>query len=554
MTKKIFRSIFLVAVIVFLACTSIIMAVMYGYFSTVQQAKLKDQTDLIVRGEALDGAAYFEGLSPDGYRVTWIDHDGSVLYDSEAAADTMENHKDREEVREAFDNGIGESSRYSSTLSTKTLYRAVLLNDGTVVRVSVTQYTVLSLLLGMVQPIFAVFIVCIVISFLLAHNVAKRIVEPLNVVDLDHPLENDVYDELSPLLVKIDRQQRRIADQKTILQRQQEEFALVTDHMNEGLILLNEKAEVLSINRAAMGLFNAGKESIGCDFLTVDRSIALQNTVKAALQGKHGEVLLTRNGRKYQMNASAILRDGVISGAVLLFFDVTDAADAEQQRREFTANVSHELKSPLQSIMGSAELLENGLVKAEDVPRFVGHIRSEAGRLVVLIDDIIRLSQLDEGDELTAEPVDLLALAQDTAASLADKAEKNGITLKVRGEPLTYRGVRRLLSEILFNLCDNAIKYNRPNGSVTVTVAKEEKGIALSVADTGIGIPPEHLNRIFERFYRVDKSHSKETGGTGLGLSIVKHAAQYHGATVEVQSKEGEGTKFTIHFTGGRAR
>ena len=554
MTKKIFRSIFLVAVIVFLACTSIIMAVMYGYFSTVQQAKLKDQTDLIVRGEALDGAAYFEGMNPDGYRVTWIDHDGSVLYDSEASADTMENHKDREEVREAFDNGIGESSRYSSTLSTKTLYRAVLLNDGTVVRVSVTQYTVLSLLLGMVQPIFAVFIVCIVISFLLAHNVAKRIVEPLNVVDLDHPLENDVYDELSPLLVKIDRQQRRIADQKAVLQRQQEEFALVTDHMNEGLILLNEKAEVLSINRAAMGLFNVGKESIGCDFLTVDRSIALQNTVKAALQGKHGEVLLTRNGRKYQMNASAILRDGVISGAVLLFFDVTDAADAEQQRREFTANVSHELKSPLQSIMGSAELLENGLVKAEDVPRFVGHIRSEAGRLVVLIDDIIRLSQLDEGDELTAESVDLLALAQDTAASLADKAEKNGITLKVRGEPLTYRGVRRLLSEILFNLCDNAIKYNRPNGSVTVTVAKEEKGIALSVADTGIGIPPEHLNRIFERFYRVDKSHSKETGGTGLGLSIVKHAAQYHGATVEVQSKEGEGTKFTIHFTGGRAR
>ena len=322
----------------------------------------------------------------------------------------------------------------------------------------------------------------------------------------------------------------------------------MTDHMNEGLILLNEKAEVLSINRAAMGLFNVGKECIGCDFLTVDRSIALQNTVKAALQGKHGEVLLTRNGRKYQMNASAILRDGAISGAVLLFFDVTDAADAEQQRREFTANVSHELKSPLQSIMGSAELLENGLVKAEDVPRFVGHIRSEAGRLVVLIDDIIRLSQLDEGDELTAEPVDLLALAQDTAASLADKAEKNGITLKVRGEPLTYRGVRRLLSEILFNLCDNAIKYNRPNGSVTVTVAKEEKGIALSVADTGIGIPPEHLNRIFERFYCVDKSHSKETGGTGLGLSIVKHAAQYHGATVEVQSKEGEGTKFTIHF------
>lgn len=548
MTKKIFRSIFLVAVIVFLACTSIIMAVMYGYFSTVQQAKLKDQTDLIVRGEALDGAAYFEGMNPDGYRVTWIDHDGSVLYDSEASADTMENHKDREEVREAFDNGIGESSRYSSTLSTKTLYRAVLLNDGTVVRVSVTQYTVLSLLLGMVQPIFAVFIVCIIISFLLAHNVAKRIVEPLNVVDLDHPLENDVYDELSPLLVKIDRQQRRIADQKAVLQRQQEEFALVTDHMNEGLILLNEKAEVLSINRAAMGLFNVGKESIGCDFLTVDRSIALQNKVKAALQGKHGEVLLTRNGRKYQMNASAILRDGAISGAVLLFFDVTDAADAEQQRREFTANVSHELKSPLQSIMGSAELLENGLVKAEDVPRFVGHIRSEAARLVVLIDDIIRLSQLDEGDELTAESVDLLALAQDTAASLADKAEKNGITLKVRGEPLTYRGVRRLLSEILFNLCDNAIKYNRSNGSVTVTVAKEEKGIALSVADTGIGIPPEHLNRIFERFYRVDKSHSKETGGTGLGLSIVKHAAQYHGATVEVQSKEGEGTKFTIHF------
>ena len=548
MTKKIFRSIFIVAMVVFLSCLGIIMLVMYDYFSSVQQSKLADQTDLAVRGVVMGGMDYLESVNPNDYRITWIDKDGTVLFDSEADPAEMENHSSREEVREARQAGVGESERYSTTLSTKTLYRAVSMDDGTVLRVSVTQYTVLSLLLGMIQPILIVFLIGLVLSLLLAHNVAKRIVEPMNTIDLDHPLENDVYDELSPLLTRMERQHRQIDFQKKELERKQEEFTMVTDRMSEGLVLLNVKGEVLSINRAAKELFDTGSQCVGKDFLLVDRSLVLQNVVKSALNGHHGEVLLERNGGKYQIKTNTIFREGEISGAVLLAFDVTEESNAEQQRREFTANVSHELKSPLQAIMGSAELMENNLVKKEDMPRFIGHIRSEAGRLMVLIDDIIRLSQLDEGGELPAEDVDLYALSEETLKTLKSKAETRDISLELKGETTVIRGVRRLLSEIIYNLCDNALIYNKDGGKVTVSVTNDKTCAVLSVADTGIGIPEEHRSRVYERFYRVDKSHSKETGGTGLGLSIVKHAAQYHGASIEMNSEVGKGTVFVLRF------
>lgn len=548
MTKKIFRSIFIVAMVVFLSCLSIIMLVMYDYFSSVQQNKLKDQTDLATRGVAMAGMDYLESLQPEDYRITWIDADGTVLFDSKADVTQMENHGTREEVKEAFTAGVGESERYSTTLATKTLYRAVAMDDGTVLRVSVTQFTVLALLFGMLQPILIVFLVGLVLSLILANQVSKRIVDPMNIIDLDHPLDNDAYDELSPLLTRIDKQHRQIDFQKKELERKQEEFTLVTDHMSEGLVLLNSKGEVLSINKSAMELFAADRDCVGKDFLLMDRSLAVQNVVKAALNGHHGEVLLDRNGGKFQLNTNTILWEGEINGAVLLSFDVTEESAAEQQRREFTANVSHELKSPLQAIMGSAELMENNLVKKEDMPRFIGHIRSEAGRLMVLIDDIIRLSQLDEGGELPAEDVDLFRLADETVEALMPKAEAKQIDFKLEGESTVIRGVRRLLSEIIYNLCDNALIYTPEHGAVTVTVKNDKTCAVLTVADNGIGIPEEHRNRVFERFYRVDKSHSKETGGTGLGLSIVKHAAQYHGAALEMESEEGKGTVFTLRF------
>lgn len=548
MTKKIFRSILLVAMLVFFACFGIIMAVMYGYFSDIQQNKLKDQTDLAVHGVTIGGMDYLESLHTEEYRITWIAEDGVVLYDSDADAATMENHADREEVTEAQRVGVGESERYSTTLSTKTFYRAAELMDGSVLRVSVTQYTVLSLLLGMIQPILIVFLFALILSLLLAHNLSKRIVGPMNCLDLDHPLENDAYDELSPLLSRMEQQHREIVFQKEELERKQEEFTLVTDHMDEGLVLLNERGVILSINTAAKNLFGTTRNCIGKDFLTVDRSLPLQNALKATFNGQHGEVLLERDGRTYQVKTNAILRDGGVRGAVLLSFDVTEENLSEQHRREFTANVSHELKSPLQAIMGSAELMENGLVKEEDRPMFIGRIRSEAERLVILIDDIIRLSQLDEGGEFPYEDIDLLALTNEIKEELEEKAEKRNITIAVAGESVSMHGVRRLVNEIIYNLCDNALKYNKEYGTVTMVVRKDEDYAVLTVADTGIGIPEEHLDRIFERFYRVDKSHSRETGGTGLGLSIVKHAAQFHNAIIDVKSSDGKGTTFTVKF------
>ena len=546
MTKKIFHSILLVAGAVLLASLLVIMGCLYEYFGSVEKKQLRDELELASAAVERSGKEYLSGISSDRYRLTWIARDGTVLYDTVTDAESLENHADREEVRQAFTNGEGESTRYSSTLLQKTMYSAHKLRDGSVLRISISRATAGVLLVGMVQPILVVVIVAFILSAVLAKSLSRRIVRPLNELDLEHPLENDAYEELSPLLGRINHQHRQIDEQMMELERQKMEFSQITGSMREGLVLLDEKERVLSINPAAYKLFDADERSVGQDFLTIDRSHDIRQAIAEAMTQGHGEARAERGGCIWQFDVSRIASGDTAVGAVLLAFDITDRETAEQNRREFTANVSHELKTPLQGIIGSAELLENGMVQPDDVPRFVGHIRKEAQRLVTLIGDIIRLSQLDEGDEMPRETVDLLTLSQETASDLQAAAEQKNVSLFVEGESMRVNGVRRLLYEVIYNLCDNAIKYNVEGGSVKVSVGTEGGKAVVSVADTGIGIAPEHQSRIFERFYRVDKSHSKASGGTGLGLSIVKHAVQYHHGTVELKSEEGKGTTIRV--------
>ena len=546
MTKKIFHSILLVAGTVLLASLLVIMGCLYEYFGSVEKKQLRDELELAAVAVEKNGTEYLSQLSSERYRLTWIENDGTVLYDTVTDAESLENHADRVEVKQALEYGEGESTRYSSTLLQKTMYCAERLADGSVLRISMSRATAGVLLVGMGQPILVVLIVALILSSVLAKSLSHRIVQPLNKLDLEHPLENDAYEELAPLLGRINRQHLQIDEQMDELQRQQTEFSQITSSMREGLVLLDEKEHVLSINPAAEKLFGTDESCVGQDFLTIDRSHDMSLAIERAMDEGHSEVRVERGGRIWQFDVSRIGASGAAVGAVLLAFDITERETAEQTRREFTANVSHELKTPLQGIIGSAELLENGMVQPDDVPRFVGHIRKEAQRLVTLIGDIIRLSQLDEGDEMPRETVDLLTLSQEAADDLASAAEQKNVTLSVTGESTCVSGVRRLLYEVIYNLCDNGVKYNVEGGSVSVRVRTEDGGAVVSVADTGIGIAPEHQGRIFERFYRVDKSHSKASGGTGLGLSIVKHAVQYHHGTVELQSEEGKGTTIRI--------
>jgi len=548
MTKRIFHAIFWVAAAILAACSVLVTGVLYGYFSAYQQNSLAQQAALAAKGVESAGAAYFDGLDAGDIRLTWIAADGTVIYDSRANASEMENHGSREEVREALESGTGESSRRSTTLGEDTLYRAVLLTDGTVLRVSVTKYTSFMLMMGAMQPMILLLLAAIAVSAVLARRISAKIVRPLNSLDLEHPLENDVYDELSPLLVSLERQHRQINSQLELLKKRHDEFSAVTENMSEGLVLLGGDGRVLSINPAATRLFGTDEDCVGMDILSLDRRLAMQQLVERAESGTRCETMMELAGGKYQVDASPVVSDGKVSGVCLLAFDVTEKALAERQRREFSANVSHELKTPLQTIMGSAELIENGLVKDEDLPLFAGRIRGESARLVSLIDDIIRLSELDESGALANEEVALLTAAKDAAALLEPAAQARGVTIEVSGEELMATGARRLVNEIIYNLCDNAIKYNVQGGRVEIKVAPRDGGALLTVADTGIGIPKEAQGRVFERFYRVDKSRSKETGGTGLGLSIVKHAAQRLGAEVSLESEPGRGSCFSVFF------
>ena len=546
MTSKIFKSILFVAIAVLLVSLVIIIGVLYPYFGDVQESQLKDELRLAADATEQLGESYLEGLDYNRYRLTWVDSDGAVLFDSHADAAAMENHTDREEIREALASGTGSSTRQSSTLTEQTIYEATRLNDGSVLRVSVSRATVLVLVLGMLRPIAIVLVIAIVLSAWLAHRMAKTIVAPLNNLNLDNPMENEAYEELSPLLHRIHAQHLEIKSQLRTLQHKQNEFEQITGNMKEALVLLDSTGRILSINPAARTLFGAGITCIGEDFLTIDRKQNMRLALQTAREQGSADFRARENGREYQFDLSRIDSDGNHHGMVILAFDITDQVNAEKNRQEFTANVSHELKTPLQSIIGSAELMENGIVKAEDAPRFVGRIRKEASRLVTLIDDIIRLSQLDDGTDMPHEEVSLKVLSEEVCETLADAAKLKGVSLKITGEDGVVNGVRRLLYEVVYNLCDNAIKYNQPGGRVKVTVAQKSGEVLLSVQDTGIGISPEHQEKVFERFYRVDKSHSRQSGGTGLGLSIVKHAVQYHHGRIILESEQNKGTTVSV--------
>ena len=548
MTNKIFRSIVSVAMVVLVASLFIASSFLYDYFNRSQVNQLKEELSLVAENVDKVGSEYFDNFDSSIFRFTLVSSDGSVLYDSQAKAGEMENHLEREEISEALKDGSGSSARYSSTLTEKTFYEAKRLENGDVLRISVSQVTVGALILGMLPAICAIILISIIVAVIMSNKMATSIVKPLNELDLDHPANNNVYEELTPILTKLNKQHKQIERQIALLKEKSDELNQITSSMNEGLVLLDAKGYILSMNAAAKRLFGIEHIPVGRDFLTVDRSTDMNRAIRKAYEGKHSEFREARNGNEYQFILNRTESDGKTIGLVILCLDVTETAFAERNRKEFTANVSHELKTPLQSIIGSAELLENGLVKPEDTGRFIGNIKTEAQRLVSLINDIIRLSQLDEDAEIATEPVDLLGIANEVVEVLSVSAAKRQIEVSIDGDHCIINGIRRYLYEIIYNLCDNAIRYNKEGGKVNISIKEDEGNTVLTVSDTGIGIPPEHHSRIFERFYRVDKSHSKETGGTGLGLSIVKHAVAYHKGRVTLDSVPNEGTKITITF------
>ena len=548
MVNKIFKSILLVAIAVLLASLIIITAVLYHYFSNMQKALLKDELNFTAAAAQTLGVDYLKQLDSTRYRLTWISHDGRVIYDSHLDDTSMENHREGEENRKAVYGSKKNSLHQSSTLTDQTIYESIPLEDGSILRISISRATALVLVLGILPPTTVVLILSIGLSTWLARRMANRVVAPLNNLDLEHPLENEVYEELSPLLYRIYTQHLKLKENIETLQYKQREFDEITTHMKEALILLDNNGKILSMNSAAKRLFDLESSPIGEDFLTIERKQHIRAAMEEAMCKGHASIHTQKNGREYQLDLTRITSFEKNYGMVILAFDITEQLYAEKHRREFTANVSHELKTPLQSIIGSSELIKNGVVKEDDLPRFIEHIHSEATRLVILIEDIIRLSQLDEGLELPSEALSLNAIAKEVLENLSPMAKKKNISTLLTGDEGKLQGIHRLLYEILYNLCDNAIKYTPPGGSVTVDITRQETEILLTVTDTGMGIPIEHHDKIFERFYRVDKSHSKESGGTGLGLSIVKHAVQYHRGTIAVDSTPGKGTAISIRF------
>ena len=548
MTKKIFHSILLVACTVLLACYLVILTSLNDYFTSLRKSQLKTQLSFASTAVEDEGIEYLKNLENGEYRLTLIDTDGTVLYDTNADAATMENHSDRREVQEAFLSGYGESHRYSRTLTEQTYYFAKKLSDDRVLRISTSQVTIVSLLLGMLQPLLVITFLAILLSVFLAKRASRNLVRPLNNLDLNDPLSNDVYEELSPLLRHMAQQNKQIALQMDELSRSQNEFNAITSNMSEGLIVLNKDGVVVSLNTAARKIFEAEEDSIGKDFLTIDRTPEISRAIKETLSGKKQELEYEKNGRNYDLCINKIVEKDEVIGVLLLAIDNTEKIQAEQNRREFTANVSHELKTPLQSIIGSADLIESGLVKPEDMPRFIGHIKTDAARVVSLVSDIIRLSQLDENTEMNWENVDALSVAKEALEMVDPIAKSRNISLTIKGEPAPLTSVHKLLYDIIYNLCDNAVKYNKEGGFVKVDVKTTGDKVQVAVSDNGVGIAPADQSRVFERFYRVDKSHSRESGGTGLGLSIVKHAVAYLKGSISLESTLGKGTTITVSF------
>lgn len=552
MTRKIFQSIIAVVISVLLLSLALITGVLYNHFETTMLDQLRTTAQFAEQGVEREGMAYFDDLHARNCRVTWIAADGTVKYDNRSNPKTMENHADRQEVREAMENDSGTSVRRSSTLSEHTMYYAKRLSDGTVLRLSMSQRSVLFLVGGMLSPLVFIFLAACLLAGVLSYRVSKKIVKPLSEIDLKHPEQVETYDELSPFLQRIAAQNREIDARMAEIRKQQQEFSMITENMSEGLFVVDRNYQILSYNKSAMQIFGMDPRQAHENLLAVNRSEGFRNAVDSALKGRHTQENLELNGRVYQIIANAVCQPDFAEdmvGAVILVLDVTEKEAQEQYRREFTANVSHELKTPLTSISGIAEIIRNGIVKPEDIPHFAGKIYDESQRLITLIGDIIKLSRLDENQvPMERETVDMLEMARDVVQQLSSVARKNGVTLVANGSHGQVQGVRQVLGEMVYNLCENAVKYNRAGGRVWVDVQQVADHVVLRVKDTGIGIPAAEQGRIFERFYRVDKSHSKAVGGTGLGLSIVKHGAALHHATISVSSEPEQGTEITLTF------
>ena len=555
MTRKIFQSMIAVVVSVLLLSLALITGVLYEHFESAMLDQMRTTASFVEQGVKEDGMKYLDEMSSSQCRITWIEADGTVKFDNRSDPSTMENHADRAEVKEALENESGTSIRRSSTLSEHTLYYAKRMQDGTVLRLAMSQRSVLFLMGGMISPVVFIFLAACALAGVLSYRVSKKIVKPLGSIDLQHPEQVETYDELSPFLQRIAAQNREIRSQMEEIRKQQQEFSMITENMSEGLFVVDRNYQILSYNRSAVRIFGMAPESVPENLLAVNRSEGFRSVVDSALKGRHAQENLELDGRVYQIIASPVCQqeDALdLVGAVILTLDVTEKEAQEQYRREFTANVSHELKTPLTSISGIAEIIRNGIVRPEDIPHFAGKIYDESQRLITLIGDIIKLSRLDENQvPMERESVDLLETARDVVQQLASVARKNGVTLVTNGSHGVVNGVRQVLGEMVYNLCENAVKYNRPGGRVWVDVRQAADHVELCVKDTGIGIPAAEQGRMFERFYRVYKSHSKAVGGTGLGLSIVKHGAALHHAAIHVDSEPGEGTAITLTFPAG---
>lgn len=554
MTKKIFKSTVLVSASVLILGIAFVLGILYQYFGKQLDTELAREASYLAYGVEQQGEEYLQQLKNTDSRITYIGEDGTVIYDNEADAAEMENHKDREEFQEALATGAGEAQRMSSTLSEKTVYYAKRLSDNSVLRVSSTQYSAFALVLQLIQPVLCIVFVMLILAGVFASKIAGKIVEPINELDLEKPDENEVYEEVAPLLGKINRQNRQIRTQLEEARRNQEEFSIITENMQEGLLVIDSYTMILSGNSSAWKIFQVDKPGTGRSVYSLDRNEDFRKVIETVLEGKHGSALLHLDNEFVQLIANPVNRDGKTVGAVLLLMNETEKVQRENLRREFSANVSHELKTPLTSISGFAEIIQDGFVKEEDVKKFAGRIYKEAQRLIQLVEDTIRISQLDEGENpYEWENIDLYTVAKDVCGNLNEAAKKKNVHLYIEGERLICRTVRLILEEILYNLCDNGIKYNKDNGIVSILIKDLGNEVQLSVEDNGIGIPREDRKRVFERFYRVDKSHSKEIGGTGLGLSIVKHGVTFLGGTLNLVSEVDKGTEITVTLPKNRS-
>lgn len=554
MTKKIFKSTLFASFVIFIVTMTLIIAVLYPYFLEVQKKQMKIAAEITGTGLERYGEDFLKSMPEGDYRVTWIGRDGEIIYDSKEDASKMENHAGREEIVEALSEGYGESARFSVTMTERQMYVATRIKDGTVIRIAETQRSLISLLYGMIQPILFIGLFAALLALFLAYHLSKKVVARLNNVNLDEPLQNEEFEELKPLLMRIDGQQRLLNRKENELKLQREEFESVTENLSDGLIIASESGNIININREASAFFMSGVELKGKNILDVITNEHVREAAVSAFKGKRAEIRFSENGNKYLADASPVMSSGELYGISVLIRDITEKEKGEVMRREFTANVSHELKTPLHTISGCAELLYHKMVKPEDIDQFAAQIYTESKRLIRLVDDIIKLSNLDEGIEPESrENIDISKLAKEVTEQLEPVAKAADVELSFEGEPAQVTGVYRMLSSMIYNICDNAIKYNRDDGKVHVAVTLDEGSAQVTVTDTGVGIPAEEQIRIFERFYRVDKSRSKEVGGTGLGLSIVKHVAELHRCELSLKSEVGKGTEITVRFPAAEA-